>query len=65
MNRQRFAKPFMWGVIILGAAACAHSAYHLPFARLDLLFLLLAVGTVITSHIAMPLPGVNGQITVS
>jgi signal transduction histidine kinase/CheY-like chemotaxis protein len=65
MNRQRFAKPFMWGVISLGAAACAHSAYHLPFARLDLLFLLLAVGTVITAHIAMPLPGVNGQITVS
>jgi signal transduction histidine kinase/CheY-like chemotaxis protein len=55
----------MWLVIILGAAACAHSAYHLPLARFDLLFLVLAVATVITSHIAMPLPGVNGQITVS
>jgi signal transduction histidine kinase/CheY-like chemotaxis protein len=55
----------MWLVIILGAAVCAHSVYYLPLARLDLLFFMLAVATVITSHIAMPLPGVNGQITVS
>jgi signal transduction histidine kinase/CheY-like chemotaxis protein len=55
----------MWSIIVLGAAACAHSAYNLPFARFDLLFLLLTVATGITSHIAMPLPGVNGRITVS
>ncbi len=65
MNRQRFAHPFMWSVVAVGAAVCAYSAYHLPLARFDLLFLLLAVATVITSHITVPLPGVNGRITVS
>ena len=65
MNRQRFANPFMWSVVVAGAAACLYSAYRLPVAELDLLFLLLAVATVITSHITVPLPGVNGRITVS
>ncbi|MDX6269186.1 MAG: hypothetical protein QOD28_409 [Acidobacteriota bacterium] len=65
MNRQRFAKFFMWSVIVAGAAVCAYSASHLPLAQLDLLFILLAVATVITSNIAVPLPGVNGRMTVS
>jgi signal transduction histidine kinase/CheY-like chemotaxis protein len=65
MNRQRFAIPFMWSTVAVGTAVCAYSAYHLPLAQLDLLFLLLAVATVITSHITVPLPGVNGRITVS
>ncbi|HEX8459450.1 MAG TPA: ATP-binding protein [Pyrinomonadaceae bacterium] len=65
MNRQQFAKPFMWSIIVLGAAVCAQSIYRLPLAQLDLLFLLLVVATVITSNIAVPLPGVNGRITVS
>ncbi len=65
MNRQRLANPFMWSVVGAGAAACLYSAYHLPLAGLDLLFLLLAAATVITSHITVPLPGVNGRITVS
>jgi signal transduction histidine kinase/CheY-like chemotaxis protein len=65
MNRQRFAYPFMWSVIAIGALVCLASIYRLPLASLDLLFLLLAVATVITSHITVPLPGVNGRITVS
>ncbi len=65
MNRQRFATPFMWLTVAVGAVVCAYSAYYLPTGRLDLLFLLLAVATVITSHITVPLPGVNGRITVS
>jgi len=65
MNRQRFASPFMWSVIALGALVCLYAAARLPLASLDLLFLLLAVATVITSHITVPLPGVNGRITVS
>ena len=65
MSRQRFAIPFMWSVIAAGATVCLYAAYHLPVARLDLLFLLLGVATVITSHITVPLPGVNGRITVS
>jgi signal transduction histidine kinase len=55
----------MWSVIAAGATVCLYAAYHLPVARLDLLFLLLGVATVITSHITVPLPGVNGRITVS
>ncbi|HYO99908.1 MAG TPA: ATP-binding protein [Pyrinomonadaceae bacterium] len=65
MNRQRFAKPFMWSVIALGALVCLYAAVRLPLHSLDLLFLLLAVATIITSHITVPLPGVNGRITVS
>ena len=65
MSRQRFATPFMWSIVAVGAVVCAYSGYHLPLAQLDLLFLLLAVATVITSHITVPLPGVNGRITVS
>jgi signal transduction histidine kinase/CheY-like chemotaxis protein len=65
MNRQRFATPFMWLTVAVGTIVCAYSAYYLPTGRLDLLFLLLAVATVITSHITVPLPGVNGRITVS
>jgi signal transduction histidine kinase/CheY-like chemotaxis protein len=65
MNRQRFAKPFMWLVIVPGAVICARSAYGLPLAQFDLLFLLLVVATIITSNIAVPLPGVNGRMTVS
>jgi signal transduction histidine kinase/CheY-like chemotaxis protein len=65
MNRQRFAKPFMCSVIAVGALLCLYSVYRLPLASLDLLFLLLAVATVITSHITVPMPGVNGRITVS
>jgi signal transduction histidine kinase/CheY-like chemotaxis protein/uncharacterized membrane protein len=65
MNRQRFAKPFMWSVIAVGTSVCLYSIYRLPLAQLDLLFLLLAVATVVTSHITVPMPGVNGRITVS
>ncbi|HEX8422550.1 MAG TPA: ATP-binding protein [Pyrinomonadaceae bacterium] len=65
MNRQRFAKPFMCSIIAVGALLCLYSIYRLPLASLDLLFLLLAFATIITSHITVPMPGVNGRITVS
>ncbi|MCA1564339.1 MAG: response regulator [Acidobacteria bacterium] len=65
MDRRRYAKPFMWAIIICGAVVCAHSVYHLPFGQLDLLFLLLAVATIITSNIAVPMPGVNGRVNVT
>jgi signal transduction histidine kinase/CheY-like chemotaxis protein len=55
----------MCSVIAAGASVCLFSLYRLPWAQLDLLFLMLAVATVITSHITVPLPGVNGRITVS
>jgi signal transduction histidine kinase/ActR/RegA family two-component response regulator len=56
----------MWAVVAVGGALCALSAYNLPAARLDLLFLLLTVMTVaLTSRISVGVPGVNGTITVS
>jgi signal transduction histidine kinase/CheY-like chemotaxis protein len=65
-SRQRFVKPFMWSVIAAGAAVCLFSAYHLPVAQLDVLFLLLALSTIaVTSGIAVQMPGVNGRITLS
>jgi signal transduction histidine kinase/CheY-like chemotaxis protein len=66
LTRQQLARPFMLTVIVLGAAACLWSAYRLPFAQLDLLFLLLAALTVaLTSRITVRVPGVNGRITIS
>ena len=60
-SRQRFVKPLMWSVIAAGAAVCLFSAYHLPVAQLDVLFLLLALSTIaVTSGIAVQMPGVNG-----
>ncbi|HEX8145199.1 MAG TPA: histidine kinase dimerization/phospho-acceptor domain-containing protein, partial [Pyrinomonadaceae bacterium] len=65
-SRQHFVKPFMWSVIAAGAAVCLFSAYHLPVAQLDVLFLLLAFSTIaVTSGIAVQMPGVNGRITLS
>src|SRR5215210_6331150 len=65
-SRQRFVKPFMWLVIMAGAGVCLFSAYHLPVAQLDVLFLLLALSTIaVTSGIAVQMPGVNGRITLS
>src|SRR3989440_4574175 len=66
LTRQRLARPFMLTVIALGAVVCLYSAYRLPFAQLDLLFLLLASLTVaLTSRITVRVPGVNGRITIS
>src|SRR5215210_3197496 len=65
-SRQRFVKPFMWSVIAAGSAVCLFSAYYLPVAQLDVLFLLLALSTIaVTSGIAIQMPGVNGRITLS
>jgi signal transduction histidine kinase/CheY-like chemotaxis protein len=66
MSGERLSRPLMWAVIGAGGALCAWSAYNLPAAKLDLLFLLLTVVTVaLTSRISVGMPGVNGSITVS
>ena len=66
LTRQQLARPFMLTIITLGAVVCLYSAYRLPFAQLDLLFLLLASLTVaLTSRITVRVPGVNGRITIS
>jgi signal transduction histidine kinase/ActR/RegA family two-component response regulator len=66
MNRQRFTKPYIWSVVAVGMAACLYSAYHLPVARLDLHFTLLALITIsITSRISIQIPRLTAHITVS
>ena len=66
MNRQRLNKPFRWLIIALSVAICLFSAFSLPVARLDLRFLLLALITIsLAWRVRIPMPLVNGQITVS
>jgi signal transduction histidine kinase/ActR/RegA family two-component response regulator len=66
MNRQRLAQPYIWSIVVTGAAACLYAAYHLPVARLDLRFALLALITItITSRISIQIPRLTAHITVS
>ncbi len=65
-SRQRYADPFMWTTALAGAMICLFAAYHLPLARLDTRFLLLALVTIsIGSRIGVKIPHTTSQITVS
>lgn len=65
-GRPRFAHPYMWLIVAVGAPVCLFSAYHLPYHRLDLRFLLLALITVaVGSRIAVQIPRISGQVTVA
>jgi signal transduction histidine kinase/ActR/RegA family two-component response regulator len=65
MSRQRFARPYKLTIIALGAAVSLYSAWHLPFAELDLRFLLLAFITItISSRITVTIPRTSSHITV-
>jgi len=64
-NKQQFARPFMWSIVAIGAAALLFSADRLPLAHFDLKFVLLALMVVICSRVAVPIPHVSGRITVS
>jgi signal transduction histidine kinase/ActR/RegA family two-component response regulator len=66
---QRSADRFMWLVIAAGAAVCLFSAYQFPrhaLVRLDLSFLFVVIVTgAIGSRVAVEIPRIGGQITVS
>jgi signal transduction histidine kinase/ActR/RegA family two-component response regulator len=66
---QRPAGRFMWLVTAAGAAACLFSAYQFPsysLPRLDLSFLFVVIVTgAIGSRVAVEIPRIGGQITVS
>nr|MDQ5837079.1 hypothetical protein [Acidobacteriota bacterium] len=65
-GRQRFAKPYMWLVVAVGAPVCLFAAYNIPLARLDLRCLLLALVTAaVGSRIAVQIPRISGQVTVA
>ncbi len=66
LSRQRIATPYMWAVVCLGMVVACFSLYLLPFAQLDLKFLLLALITAgIGSRISISIPRFKSEISVS
>jgi len=66
MNRVRLHKPFMLVVITAGLIACVFSAIHLPTARIDIRFLILATVTLcLGSRIGIEFSKQRIQLTVS
>src|SRR5215212_8329906 len=66
MSRKSLAKPYMYAVIGSGAAVLVYSALTLDLNQLDLRFVLLALITIgLASRIAIQIPRISGQITVS
>ncbi|HYO63538.1 MAG TPA: EAL domain-containing protein, partial [Pyrinomonadaceae bacterium] len=67
MSEQRLqARLFLWFVAAVGAALCAHAAYTLPLARLDLRFALLAVITLgVGARLGVQIPRVQSEVSVS
>jgi len=69
MGKQRYVAAFMWLVIAVGGAVFLFSLYQLPrysLPRLDLTFLLVTVFTAaVGSRVAVKIPRIGGQITVS
>jgi diguanylate cyclase (GGDEF)-like protein len=65
-DRQRYAKPYRWLIVALGAVLMAFSGYHLPHSNIDLRFMLLTIVTIlVSSRVAIKIPRVNTNITVS
>ncbi|HEX8176456.1 MAG TPA: histidine kinase dimerization/phospho-acceptor domain-containing protein, partial [Pyrinomonadaceae bacterium] len=66
MSRKSLAKPYMYTVIGSGAAVLLYAALNLKLNELDLRFILLALITIgLASRIAIKIPRISGQITVS
>lgn len=66
MNRPTYLKPYRALIAVLGALVSCFSIAHLPVARLDWRFFVLALITVVlSSRAAIKLPRVNINITVS
>jgi signal transduction histidine kinase/ActR/RegA family two-component response regulator len=65
-STRRFAKPFLWTIIVLGMAAYLLSIYLLPVARLDKRFFILALLTLgVGSRFSIKVPRVSAHISVS
>lgn len=66
MNQQRPERVYSWLVICAGALAIGLSGYRLPWSRLDLRFLLLALVTLgLASQITIQIPRVRARISVA
>ena len=65
-SRQQLTLPFMWSVVVLGALVCVNAGIRLPKETLDMGFLLLSGATILFgSRIAVKIPRIKGQISVS
>ncbi len=66
IGRQRFAGHYLWTIIALGALVFISSAAHIPLQLIDIRYLLLTSMTVIiSSRLAVKVPRVNTNITIS
>lgn len=65
MDQHRFARLYMWSNVVFGSAITLFSFSQLPFDRLDLRFLLLALMVATSSLVAVRIPRVSGRITVA
>lgn len=66
LAKEKFTRPYKWSVVFVGAVLCCFSAANLITSDLDWRFLLLATMTVIiSSRLAVQIPRVNTNITVS
>src|SRR4029453_3296949 len=65
MNRERFAKVYMWSIVVFGSIITLLSLSQLTIAQFDFRFLLLAVMVVLSSQVAVRIPRVKGRITVA
>jgi len=66
VGRQRFASPYQWTIVVLGAIVLCSSVAHISLAQIDMRFLLLTFVTVIiSSRLAVKVPRINTNITIS
>jgi diguanylate cyclase (GGDEF)-like protein/PAS domain S-box-containing protein len=66
VSRQKYAKPYMWAIIALGAAAFLFSVLQAPVSQVDVRYLFLTLITIcVGSRITIQIPGVNEHISVS
>ena len=65
MDQDRFARLYMWSNVALGSVITLFALSQLPFDRLDLRFILLALLVASSSLVAVPIPRVSGRITIA
>jgi diguanylate cyclase (GGDEF)-like protein len=65
-DKQRFTNPYKWIVALMGTMVCSWAVLHLPTSRIDVGFVLLSALTVVSSsRLAVKIPRVTTNITVS
>jgi signal transduction histidine kinase/CheY-like chemotaxis protein len=65
MNQERFARIYMWSIVVCGSAITLFSLSQLQFSQLEVRFVLLALMVITSSLVAVPIPRVSGRITVA